>query len=403
MAIAVLATIVLGGVILRSLHLDDVTQRTPDERTYIGYATRIAQQGPGAERKIIAEFEADEQLWNYPPPTRVGHIFLLAAVMRVFGTEGAFAGVALSWVCSILSLILTARIGLRYFNATIAITAVFLLATSFAELALVRRAWQDSTFGFFSLLVIYLALEVSRTPNRAWVHATFHLAGAWCVLMKQTGPIVYGVALLWLMADLGFRERTRGALRVALGGATALALVMVLMIVLTGSLAVAWSSAIHSYAMPPEGMGYLISCCGGPWWQVGWTVALANPLALSLAAVGIVAPVSFRWSTWRYVALPAAMVLAFLASVSFMPLRQSLRYTSPAHGAFCLLAGYGLWRILEFCSRKLEPGQRWALYAMATSALLIAAVGEYRVFEAVSIEAETPDLGTLQIRQVLGR
>jgi hypothetical protein len=40
---------------------------------------------------------------------------------------------------------------------------------------------------------------------------------------------------------------------------------------------------------------------------------------------------------------------------------------------------------------------------MATSALLIAAVGEYRVFEAVSIEAETPDLGTLQIRQVLGR
>jgi hypothetical protein len=150
-------------------------------------------------------------------------------------------------------------------------------------------------------------------------------------------------------------------------------------------------------------MGYLISCCGGPWWQVGWTVALANPLALSLAAVGIVAPVSFRWSTWRYVALPAAMVLAFLASVSFMPLRQSLRYTSPAHGAFCLLAGYGLWRILEFCSRKLEPGQRWALYAMATSALLIAAVGEYRVFEAVSIEAETPDLGTLQIRQVLGR
>ena len=113
MAIAVLATIVLGGVILRSLHLDDVTQRTPDERTYIGYATRIAQQGPGAERKIIAEFEADEQLWNYPPPTRVGHIFLLAAVMRVFGTEGAFAGVALSWVCSILSLILTARIGLR--------------------------------------------------------------------------------------------------------------------------------------------------------------------------------------------------------------------------------------------------------------------------------------------------
>ena len=154
------------------------------------------------------------------------------------------------------------------------------------------------------------------------------------VLMKQTGPIVYAVALLWLMADLGFRERTRGALRVALGGATALALVVVLMIVLTGSLAVAWSSAIHSYAMPPEGMGYLISCCGGPWWQVGWTVALANPLALSLAAVGIVAPVSFRWSTWRYVALPAAMVLAFLASVSFMPLRQSLRYTSPAHGAF---------------------------------------------------------------------
>jgi hypothetical protein len=110
-----------------------------------------------------------------------------------------------------------------------------------------------------------------------------------------------------------------------------------------------------------------------------------------------------RSRAWRWIALPAVMMAVFAGFVSFLHYRQTLRYTSPVQGPFCLMAGYGLWRILSACRRKLTREASWTLHALAVSALIIAAAREYRVFEIVSIDAATPDLGTAQIRQALGR
>ena len=199
--------IIATGCVLRALHLSDVAVRTPDERTYRIFGSRIADDGPGAMAGLFSEYVENKDSWNYPTPTRVGHIFLVAAMMRLTDSTGMAPVVALSCVCSVLSLLLIAHIGLRFFGLVPGLAAVMFLATSSEELTMVRRGWQDAAFGFFGLLALYFAMEIMRSPRRQWPMAGFHAACVMCVLMKQTGLIVYFVAGLYVLIFLWFVER----------------------------------------------------------------------------------------------------------------------------------------------------------------------------------------------------
>ena len=113
--------------------------------------------------------------------------------------------VGLSFACSVLSLALLARIGFRFFTPLTALAAVFFLATSASEPGIGRRAWQDAVFGFFSLLLFYFSLELLRDSRRWWPQLGFFVIGAWCILMKQNGLIVYALSALAVFLTILFR------------------------------------------------------------------------------------------------------------------------------------------------------------------------------------------------------
>jgi hypothetical protein len=82
LAIAACAAAGLLGIALRLTDLD-VATRTPDELVYTLDATRIAQGGVAAERALVAQYDASASMWVYPPPIRVGYLYLVAEIMKV--------------------------------------------------------------------------------------------------------------------------------------------------------------------------------------------------------------------------------------------------------------------------------------------------------------------------------
>ena len=76
------------------------------------------------------------------------------------------AGVFVLWVFSCLSLTIITLIGVRFLNSWIALTATIFAAFSSIELGIVRRAWQDTTIEFLSLLLIYVTCEIAAKRRR---------------------------------------------------------------------------------------------------------------------------------------------------------------------------------------------------------------------------------------------
>ena len=155
--------------------------------------------------EIYAEYERNPDAWSYPSPTRIGHLVFVAAWMKISGGRNEKAGSEVSLAFSCMSLLLVACMGVRFFNPAVALAAVAFLATSVAELGMARRVWQDSAFGFFGLLAVYLTCEITRNPRRAWLYPAFLAAGALSLLTKQTGVLSYGICALWLLGYLIFR------------------------------------------------------------------------------------------------------------------------------------------------------------------------------------------------------
>ena len=88
-----LAAAIILGIALRSIHLTDVSSRSPDERVYTYFAQRIANQGFAPTREIFHQYVNERQLWDYPPPTRITTVVLDAAVMKMSGVRDERAGV----------------------------------------------------------------------------------------------------------------------------------------------------------------------------------------------------------------------------------------------------------------------------------------------------------------------
>ena len=61
----------------------EVASRSPDEEVYMHYATRVADSGIEGGRALVQLYNRDIRLWIYPPPTRLGYIYLVAAVMKL--------------------------------------------------------------------------------------------------------------------------------------------------------------------------------------------------------------------------------------------------------------------------------------------------------------------------------
>ena len=123
-----LAAIILIGFALRYLHLGDVPMRSPDEAGYTYFAVRIADSGIRSAPALFEEFLTKPDLQSYPAPTRITYPLLEALVMRLSEVEDVDAGVAVSFVFSVLSLGLIAWLALRFFDPWTAVVSTAFLA-----------------------------------------------------------------------------------------------------------------------------------------------------------------------------------------------------------------------------------------------------------------------------------
>ena len=394
-----LAAVVGAGIALRSVHMTDVTSRSPDERFYTLYASQTADSGLLAYRKLFSDYDSSPVAWPFPAPTRFGFAFLSAGVMKVTGIRDARAGAAVSCVCSCLSLVLVAWMGLRFFNHWVALAGTAFMASCFGELGTARRAWQDSTFGFFGLLLIWLTCEITRAPRRAGLYLAFFAAGTYSILIKESSLLSYGLCLVWILVLAAIRERSlRLSVLVVTGGVASAAISLLLWSALAGSQHLALSVLRHELAFaagPYAHVNY-----SGPWYQFFYLLWLVGPSTAAMAAVGAFVTSSER--EW-----PAARVLllitsAFVLFASFVPDFQQLRIMSPANGAYSLLAGLGLCRLVSMARAWLGNPARLAP-AIAATYVLASGVGDYTTFTSVVVRSGMEDLAVKGIRNAMAR
>ncbi|HYL75441.1 MAG TPA: hypothetical protein VEU96_14610 [Bryobacteraceae bacterium] len=410
--IAALVVILGAGIWLRCQHMTDVLSRSPDEKTYTMYAARLADEGFGVYRELFANYDRNPSNWAYPSPRRFGHVLLFAAMMKITGNRDGRAGAAVSWIFSIFSLLLVAWIGIRFFSPAVGLLAPAFLAFSFGELGMARRAWQETTFGFCGLLLVYLTCEIAATPRRKILYAVFFAAGAFAFLTKETAFLCFGLCGLWLAVILLFHERSWKLLvGLLLGGLVSFLLAFAVWIALAGNASLLLASIDHTFARSAA-WEWLEKCCSGPWYQFVYLLWIVGPLTAAMAAVGAVvavfgrAPQIRRFSGLRDVraaGITALMTLGFVGLAAFGPNFQFLRVISPADGTYCLLAAIGLWYLVALARHALPGFPRHAITGVAIGAVLLAGLHDYDAFTKVVVASGMEELAVSGIRSWMGR
>jgi 4-amino-4-deoxy-L-arabinose transferase-like glycosyltransferase len=411
---SLLAVIIAVGVALRCNHLEDVTSRSPDEKIYTDFARRIADQGLGIIPVLFDDYVSHKEQWDYPAPTRISYPILVAAVMKVAGWRDARPGVLVSAVSSCLSLVLVAWIGVRFFNPWVALAAVTFLAFSVSELGTARRAWQDSSFGLFSLGLVYATCEMIRNRRSILWFVAFLAIGVLLLLTKQTAVLAYGLCGLWVIWLLLVEERCwKCASALVVAGLASVALSLALLSLLAGGLGVALSALDHSVHPGDKALSYMTSVTVGPWYQFFDLVWITGPFTAAMAVVGIAVVVLGSRAHFgeggvgqlgdlRAAGCTVVMMLGFAAFAGFFPYMQNLRYVTPANGAYCLIAGVGLCYLLDL-SRQLPTLDRSVALLAAVGITAISLVGDYNTFTSVVVRSGILDLPVGPIRQLLRR
>ncbi|MGH7731996.1 MAG: ArnT family glycosyltransferase [Candidatus Eiseniibacteriota bacterium] len=289
--------------------------RTPDERMYTGVCKGLYDFGPRFMGMLIQTcWEGRGLSPEYPFPTRIGYYWLVTTAMIVTGETSADVAAAVSTGASLIVLVLTAWLGLRYLGTWTTVLALLFLATSPLDLAIARRAWQDEVVAMFSLVMVHAYIRAVARPERAGWPIAFFLVGAYALTIKETAILALGAGTVgMLIAARGSDHPARSAAWVLVGS------------VLATSVAGAWillgSGGIESLRKSWE-LWKLVSVpndymrryqMGGPgYYAIGLYILNATPFALGLAgAAALAVRARFIRSRWSHPG--AAPLLAWLA------------------------------------------------------------------------------------------
>ena len=370
------------GIVLRLVNLDGVTSRTPDERTYAQHATVFLDRGTAGLRQLADQYRRDPALKLYPSPTRAGFIHLNAAAMALTGRHDIEVLPAVSCLASILSLVVLAFAGMRFFPITATLAGLLFVAVSPVELPLARRAWADATVEIISIAMAYVTCEIAENPSGIWVILLAALS-AIGITVKEFSAVTSMICVGWLLFVLGFqrREWKKAGQIVA-----AVAIGAVLSIAWLADSVGGPADYLRMVFGLPGAMShnaYQLEYASGPPWLLLDGMWILSPAAVLLSIPGFYAALRSPNRSWRWIAV---FVLAQLAITAAMPLSLDLRYISPAIGLFCLIAGLGVWQILVWCrDMKVATGA-------AVAILAIAAWTDYQRFQRIFVRDGTPDL-----------
>jgi 4-amino-4-deoxy-L-arabinose transferase-like glycosyltransferase len=411
LGIATIGALLCLGAVLRVANLSNVSSRSPDERVYTAQAKALLEKGQAGLRSLIAEFQQDPVVRRYPPPTRLGYLWPLAAAMRLTGERDERVGAYLSCAASMGSLFILALIGVRFFPSWATFFALLFFAVSPMELAISRRAWTDALVEFLGLSLVYVAAEITADSARRIWYLLFVVLGSLGIAVKEFGPVGYGLCAIWVLWVLLIerREWVNGAVLVA-GGLAGFAITITWLAISVGGLSV-FAKIATSFPSSNPANHYVIEYQSGPGYLLLRALEIMSPVAAVLGLVGLgvllfshrkltLSHVPAEAANWPVVGWITLFMLAYLAFPMVLPHCLNLRYISVLFGPFYLIAGLGFWYCASLCCNRLKTFDRRVFAGLAIAALSIGAVADYNRFQKIFVRDAVEDLSIKMVLDV---
>ncbi len=396
----IVALLLAAGIILRFSNLD-IKARSPDEVVYTAQAMIVAQDGIYGARRMVDEYNANKQLWIYPPPIRMGYTYLLAAFMKVTSIFDVRAGTYLSTFCSIGALFMLALLGLKFFDWWVTIAALFLMIVSPMDLAIARRSWQDGVLAFAGLLLIYCCSKLTIAPQRKIWYLPFWFIGSWCVMIKESGIIIYGLCFIWLFSVAAFKEKSfiKSALLVLFTILGVSASVFVLGYVVGGI-----PRLLEVFRHIKDGMptnAYAIDYQTGPWYRILQGLWIITPGGCILSIIGMAGVFIGDCQLKNNIIAKCFMliILSFLFITIAVPYMQNLRYLSVTFVPFYLIAGVGLEYLVSLARNFFKDRNFSVVMVVTVLALMIVAYSDYQKFQKIFIKRGIKDISIRLLRE----
>ena len=295
-----------------------------DEKLYRGYVSVLMLRGIGVYPQLGRQYlkEQADRDTAILPPTRFFYIGAAYAWHLLWGTGPLKSLCAISSLCSMLLLGLSARFAWRLGGGAIALCVTALMAVAPTQIHMSQHALIDGVFAFWATLSLWLLWENLQRPNRwPWLVA-YGFALAAMVLTKENAMFAYLAILAVLAANhwLRFGQFTSNLALATLLGPF---LGVVVLVILCGGL----GTTIEIYRLlvsKASVLEYAIVTGDGPWYRYLVDLMVVSPVVLVLAIGAI-----FRL---RMTERAGIFLLVFVAA-SFLVMANirygmNLRYTN---------------------------------------------------------------------------
>ena len=323
-----------------------------DEGCYLRYATRIAEQGPGAFPALFREYLQDPLGPQYfPSPLRLTPIALGALSVLFSGSD--FASLADVSLLAFLALLVLVFSGLRRtLGERTALAVTLLLTVSPLHLAMARRALADSLNATLLLTCLWLCIHgvtARKTAPRWWVSVA--VAYAITFLGRELNLVLIPISLALIGSDAVRRRQPIPFWAVGcvsllpLLGAAALAALA------AGGVGMAWAAFSATVVQPARNV-YALEYGSGPWFRYVVDYVLLSPWTtlLYLAWLGYLAGARIEDERlWAWALVP----ILFLACAT--PFAKFVRWALPLDAPLRLGAVLLLQRLVRD-----RAGDRWA-------------------------------------------
>lgn len=387
--IIVIVLLACMGAGMRLIALGNVKSRTPDENVYTYQAKAVVDYGGAGMKSLIQEYKGDADAKLYPPPTRVGFIRAIAALMRWTGRQDEGVGARISFAASVVSLAVLAAIGLRFLPPWAAAAAMLLYTVLPADIAIARRTWSDALVELAGLLLIWFACEITREPDRRLWLILSALVGALALTVKESIPVPYTLCGLWVLWIL-----TRRKLWANMGiylAATALGM----------GLSLWWLAgqvgSLNDYVSIVMGIPkanatnpYALEYASGPPYLLLLAFWIIAPVTSLLGAAGLC--VVLLKKREQPLLLLTGFTIAYVAIAMSIPHWINLRYLGNTFGPVCLLGGFAAWYLISAGCRWMDNADRRPFAAVAIAIILGGAVADYLRFQRYFVRDEMVDL-----------
>ena len=400
LALLLCAALLLFGAGLRVADLP-LRVHSPDEDTYVTfYAAPLSARGPAHVAELVRDYNQRAVMHDFPPPTRVGHLWMLWVAMVVAGRADVAVASAVSCIAAIAGLVLLARLAWLSLGPWGAAIALGFAATSPLERAMSRRAWGDGPLACVTLLALVALVEHLRATRRSAWGAVALACAAYAVLVKESGALVLVAVPVALAVHAGRAGGARPALAWLGAGCIALAVALGVVTLAAGGIEPLRQVFANSQAAGRTNAYVLQYQTGGPELYLrGFAILQPLPIFLGMTAALIIPWVrgsGVPGSRATRLAL-AGFAIAFLVVALAWP-TKSMRFLSPVYPVLEVLAA-GLIAMGLDALRTRIPAQGFRIVvAVVVAALALSGYREHRQFETWYVQREIPDLTTPWLR-----